>query len=295
MNKILGIGTGWSSSIPSFNPEDLAAALIAKMEGAAYPDLVPWYFGFTGTIEKIESTGKTDTFMCYGEYSAKDRKIAVTEIPICTSIDSYYSFLKTLQADKVITGLANNSGADTPKFTFTIVDSDFEPSYDSLNLVSKITTSNMVMFVENKGLRKFSSVYEILDEFYDTRLRYYALRKAYLTRSLKEKIEFKTSIRDFLMDVMEGRIKLFMVPEDKVVEAIEKKGYVRVDGSYQHLMSIPIKRFVAESVESADKEIEALTEELTVIESTTEKDTWTAEIGEFLDAYARWKERILSE
>lgn len=38
-----GIGTGWSTSIPNYNPRDIIAALKARIAGDPVPNLSPWY------------------------------------------------------------------------------------------------------------------------------------------------------------------------------------------------------------------------------------------------------------
>jgi len=55
VNGAEGIGTGWSTSIPSFNPRELAAALKDMMRGVEPKPLLPWYKGFKGSIEKIDN------------------------------------------------------------------------------------------------------------------------------------------------------------------------------------------------------------------------------------------------
>ena len=52
VNGADGIGTGWSTSIPNYNPRDVAANLIRMLEGGVPEAMTPWYRGFTGTIER---------------------------------------------------------------------------------------------------------------------------------------------------------------------------------------------------------------------------------------------------
>lgn len=53
VNGAEGIGTGWSTSIPQFNPRDLVSNLRAMMRGEAVKVMLPWYKGFKGIIEKL--------------------------------------------------------------------------------------------------------------------------------------------------------------------------------------------------------------------------------------------------
>lgn len=38
-----GIGTGWSTSIPCYNPRELVDSIEKRMLGISFTDLLPWY------------------------------------------------------------------------------------------------------------------------------------------------------------------------------------------------------------------------------------------------------------
>ncbi|CAL1161231.1 unnamed protein product, partial [Cladocopium goreaui] len=48
VNGADGIGTGWSSSIPNYNPRDLISNLRLMLRGEAPVAMTPWYRGFKG-------------------------------------------------------------------------------------------------------------------------------------------------------------------------------------------------------------------------------------------------------
>jgi DNA topoisomerase-2 len=50
VNGADGIGTGWMTSVPCYNPRELAEQLKAKLRGKPFEELTPWYKNFTGTI-----------------------------------------------------------------------------------------------------------------------------------------------------------------------------------------------------------------------------------------------------
>ena len=55
VNGCQGIGTGWSTHIPCYNPRDLATYIMEKLQGgdeAPQTELHPWYKHFRGRIEK---------------------------------------------------------------------------------------------------------------------------------------------------------------------------------------------------------------------------------------------------
>lgn len=53
INGADGIGTGWSTSIPNFNPRDIIANLLRLLNGEVLLEMTPWYKGFNGTIVEV--------------------------------------------------------------------------------------------------------------------------------------------------------------------------------------------------------------------------------------------------
>lgn len=43
VNGAEGIGTGWSTSIPNYNPRDVVANLKALLDGQPMTPMQPWY------------------------------------------------------------------------------------------------------------------------------------------------------------------------------------------------------------------------------------------------------------
>ena len=53
LNGAEGIGTGWSTSMPNYNPRDVVANLKHLLAGEELETMKPWYRGFKGTIEEV--------------------------------------------------------------------------------------------------------------------------------------------------------------------------------------------------------------------------------------------------
>lgn len=43
INGAKGIGTGWSTFIPTFNPIDIANNILMKLEGNSMKSMKPWF------------------------------------------------------------------------------------------------------------------------------------------------------------------------------------------------------------------------------------------------------------
>ena len=51
VNGAEGIGTGWSTNIPCYNPRDIVKNIKRLMRNETYEPMHPWYKGFIGEIE----------------------------------------------------------------------------------------------------------------------------------------------------------------------------------------------------------------------------------------------------
>ena len=63
INGAEGIGTGWSTFIPNYNPRDVVANVRRLLAGQEMEAMQPWYNGFTGDVLEVPSktSGKTYT------------------------------------------------------------------------------------------------------------------------------------------------------------------------------------------------------------------------------------------
>lgn len=103
LNGDRGIGTGWSTFIPSHNPEEVIANTKAILDGQLPPfDLYPWYRGYNGRIVCL-SPSKYLTIGVYHRVNANT--IRITELPVgskdCKSFKQYKEFLNTLLDEDV--------------------------------------------------------------------------------------------------------------------------------------------------------------------------------------------------
>jgi len=191
------IGTGWSCSVPCYNPLDLVAGIKIWLENdgevlledpddeknvvSMFPEFVPWYRGFKGDIEKSNDT----RWVTYGIVEeVKRNTVEVSELPIGMWTAKFADFCDDLKANKMIKKVQNYSSPKDVKFILTEGD-EFECDLNSSKLHSFIYTSNMVLFNENNQLRKNKNVDEVLDNFCRVRFDYYIKRKAHQLKSLE--------------------------------------------------------------------------------------------------------------
>jgi DNA topoisomerase-2 len=53
VNGCEGIGSGWSTYIPNYNPRDIAKMIIERLNSdTPFAELHPWYKGYIGEINR---------------------------------------------------------------------------------------------------------------------------------------------------------------------------------------------------------------------------------------------------
>lgn len=295
-----GIGTGWSCTIPCFNPKDIINCVrIWIKEGnvvsnnnvvvSPFPELVPWYRGFTGKIEQVSEK----KFVSYGIVERGD-VVSVTELPIDTWTSKFKEFAERLLEEKKIKKLVNHSTAT--KIHFDIVESgEFRCNVNNLRLKSTINTTNMVLFTKEGRLKLFSSVDEILEYFCAERYALYVKRRKYLIHSLEEQLKYESNKYRFLKEVMDAKLVISKRPEEDVVSDLTKRKYDKKDGKYEYLLAMQIRSFTEQRLRALKKEIDKISEKLENVRKTSENDMWLSELKELEENYNKWLKIIERE
>ena len=269
-----GIGTGWSTSIPSYNPKDLINYIISYLNDSDLPSFDPWYKGFNGTIKKTNKF----TYESEGIYTRNDKKITITELPIMTWTDKYKEFLETLLENKKIKGFKNYSSPN--KVHFEIVEGDMKLCKTNLKLVSTISTSNMVLFTDNNKLQKFKTIYDILDCFITKRYGLYVKRKEFMINNLEKELTKLKTTYSFISLVVNDKIVIFKNSYDNIINQLNKYDFKLVDGSYEYLLSINISKFSESELVKLENNIKDVKKELEIVRNTSENDMWISELKE---------------
>ena len=79
INGADGIGTGWSSAIPNYNPEDIVKNLFLMMDGNEPEPMTPWFRDFQGSVEKVAADRYIFKGVCK---QISDNDVEITELPI---------------------------------------------------------------------------------------------------------------------------------------------------------------------------------------------------------------------
>ena len=94
VNGANGIGTGYSTNVPAFNPLEIVEWIRCWLKGDDnYPELAPWYRGFKGTTKK-----DGNKYVHYGVVNKEKDYYRITELPVGIWTDTYKDCLDSLKS-----------------------------------------------------------------------------------------------------------------------------------------------------------------------------------------------------
>jgi DNA topoisomerase-2 len=293
---IIGIGTGWSCSVPCYNPLDIVKAVKCWIKKESYPSLHPWYYGYQGDIKK---TSKNDRYVSWGNISnPKKNTVIINELPIGMWTDTFKNFLDGMLVDKVVNKVKNYSTPSDVKFVITESKNGIKCNTTNLKLHKYIYTSNMVLFTSEGKIKKFNNVNEIIDEFCTVRLSFYKKRKKYILDNLKKEIKYLGNKKRFLEAVIEGDILLFQQKGHKrisrssedILKELEEKKYDKdpKEGTYDYLLRIQVRGITKEKIDSLRNDIESKLNEQKSLESKTPRHLWNNDLDYFTQEYKKF-------
>lgn len=281
VNGSEGIGTGWSCSIPPYSPKDLVKYLLCKLDDSK-PDfkLRPWYRGFIGVIEEV-GEGK---FKIGGVWRKIDSEtLEITELPVGTWTQTYKEYLEGLIEAGFIRDYKEHHTDTRVHFIVkmtkeNMVAAETEGLEKKFKLATSMSMGNMVCFDEHMGIRKYSRVEDIVDDFYGVRLGHYQKRKEYLMGKLTMEWSKVDNQERFIQEIMDGKIVIQKKKRDEIIGELERRGYKMIDGDYDYLLGMQLWSLTMERVEKLMKEKKEKEEELNKLMKKTPKDLWRADL-----------------
>ncbi len=307
VNGISGIGTGFSSSIPSYNPKQIIGYLKAKLTGRTFNNrFVPYYEGFKGTVTEMEDgSGK---FLIKGVYEKVGTdKIKITELPVGTWTMPYTTFLESLMdggVDKdgkkippVIKDFVSMSTEVSVDFTITMkttTDIDIEKMF---KLTTTVSNTNMHLFNSERRLTKYSKIDEIIDAFYDVRMGLYGKRKEHLVKELKSRLLKLTNKARYIQETLSGLVDLRKKTATQVQDLMLARKFDTFDGDYKYLIKMPMDSVTEENVASILADRDAAQKELDKLMATPLTQMWLDELDVLeheYDLYKAKREQIQS-
>ena len=313
VNGSKGIGTGFSTDIMCYNPiqiiQYLKNKLISSEESTI--DFIPFYDGFKGQITKLSD----DKFLIKGLYEKTGHDtIRVTELPVGFWTEDFKELLEKLiepgqdkEGKKIVSVVKDydDMSKDTNvDFTITFAKGKLEELEQSkgdyacngieklLKLYTTNTTTNMHLFDADDKLQKYEKISDIIDAYYEVRLKLYQTRKDYMIDALEKELVLLSNKAKYIQENLEGTVDLRKKKKEQVIEMLQSKGYDLIgdDIEYKYLTKMPMDSVTEENVEKMLKEKGTKEQELTIIKVTTINQMWSSELDNLLEQYLEYKD-----
>lgn len=310
-----GIGTGFSTNIPLYNPLDIITwqkKWVQTGNKNECGSLVPWYRNFKGKIEKQD-----DKYMSYGiiESIGKNKK-KISEIPIGMSISEMRVELEILKENKAIKDFDDNSDDKTIEYIVTEHNDGMNLTIDNMNLKKPISISNLVVFSDCKNIKKYESVEDIIHEFCVYRLELYKVRHLGVISKLekdllyvKNKLRFIEEIN--LSDTDSKKLFIKDVSDEDLYKEMDVRGYLRktenkkktdedeeqnedeeeekdLEGNYNYLLTMQIRGATKKRLDTLKSEEDDLVNKIKILKSKTPDMVWMDEMDRFEKSYKKW-------
>lgn len=311
VNGISGIGTGFSCSIPAYNPSTIIEYLKNKLRGGSNDGVsfVPYYEGFKGTVSTIDA----QKYLIKGRYEKiGEDKIRITELPVGTWTMTYISMLEGLMdggVDKAgkkvaptIKDMVNMSTEVAVDITVTLpkgklieLESESNNGINGvekmLKLTTTVSTTNMHMFNHESKLHKYGSVEEIIEDFFQVRMNVYGKRKAQQIRDMENKLVKLSNRARYIKENLDGVVDLRRKSAIDVIALMETRKFDKIDGDYKYLIKMPMDSVTTENAQHIMQERDVCEKELATLRGTSLETIWLTELGNLEREYAGYKTR----
>ena len=198
LNGSEGIGTGFSSTVPSFNHKDVVDAMVYYIKTGRAKQLKPWVRHFSQEIE-IAPTGK---LVFNARIEKKGEKFFITELPRGYDAKKIYSTLSKLIDQDVIKDFIDDT-VDNDISVELIFKKGRKPQLvedlvDKFNIKSSLTPNYTL--ISERGVKIYRKPIDIIKLFTDRRLEIVKTRYQLLADDYEHKIKQNNEIIRFIKE-----------------------------------------------------------------------------------------------
>ena len=298
VNGAKGIGTGFSTDIPCYNPRQIVNYIKAKLANrTSLPDIDLYYRGFKGTICKVSPS----KYIYKGVYKILDNhRVQITELPIGVWTDDYKQYLENM-IEKKNSLLKDFDDMSTDKEVniilkltkgslLSLLSKNLEYNCNNFEKKFKLfvtrNTTNMHLFTSRQKMKHYKTPQEIIDDYMPIRLDFYAKRKEYKINLLENIVKVLHNKARFIEEQCNDIIDLRKKTRQMVSSMLTEKAYDTIDNKFDYLTSMPISSVIEENIkklrDDRDKHIKILDK----IRGISIKNLWRRDLSQFSQKYS---------
>lgn len=279
VNGCSGIGTGYSTYIPPYNPLVLQDIIHKWIQSGCNDHtilsakLVPWFRGFKGTITEEDDGYSVKALYTY---NSKTKTLIVTDLPVGVWTSKFKHLLDAYCEKKELVKDYVDTSTDIDVHFEVVLYEDLPISKieKELGLVKKFKTTNIHAFDETGRIRRYETANEILVEYCHARLRLYQKRKEYLLKELREKMPWHTSVVKFLTLMCNDEIDLRKKSITVCRDILAKYELSDIDD----LLKLPFSSITEENIKKHQDELNKLQQKIEWVEKKENVDFWMLDL-----------------
>lgn len=289
VNGAIGIGTGFSTNIPCYNPVEIVGILKEMLLGRdSTKEMVPWYRGFKGQIKQVAE----HKYVSIGKWERSGATVRITELPVGywtidfkTDLEKLLDELpdfksyenKSSESIDVVLHFTNSKAVDD---MLVIEANGYSKLENKFDLVSSkgLTTSNMYAFNSKGQITKYDTPMDILKEFYKVRLDYYHKRKDHMLVGLQHDMDLYNNKSRFIQEVVNEILKVHKMKKDELENYLKVNKYKQFNENYDYITKIPIYNLTKDMVDKLEADIVTMKQDLASVKKKTVENMWIEDL-----------------
>lgn len=276
INGAEGMGTGFSTYIMGYKPDDLKKRTLEILNGSKKKTpLTPWYRGFNGTISKnlegqTVTTGKLEV--------VNTTTIKITELPIGMFTMKYRDHLNAMEDKDLIKSYDDNSNEQKIEFLVKVTREFSAKSEEELIKAFKLQNRNsetITVWDENGKIRRFDTAEDLLEWFVSYRLTRYEDRRLYMIQSATERAAWLEEQMRFIKLYLTRSTDWAKLKTADIRAELEALSFTRIDD----LLAIRISRLTGDSIVELAEKIKLEHAEIEKLKTLTSKDLYIEDLN----------------
>jgi DNA topoisomerase-2 len=149
----------------------------------------------------------------------------------------------------------------------------------------------MHLFNDQDMLKKYGTVSEIIDDYYETRLELYSVRKLHLINVLERELVVLSNKAKYVQEILDDTIDLRRKTKIQVIDMLSAKQYAIIDSDteYKYLTKMSMDSVSDENVAKMWNDRNKKADELELVKIKSTVVMWEEELMELEMEYSRYR------
>ena len=159
-----------------------------------------------------------------------------------------------------------------------------------LGLFTTQSTTNMNLFDAREKLRKYATIYDIIEDYYTERLALYAKRKAAMLAQLANELRVLSNRAKYIQEILDDKLELRRQTKEAIFAKMTAHGYEHIDGDteFKYLLKMPMDSVTDENVKHLLGERDTTRAQHQGLQETSIQALWTRDLDELEVEYKKW-------